>query len=49
VQVLFARGEHLGAKEAVEGFTREKTRVSKGTKEAKWNYKYMKIIEKPVV
>jgi hypothetical protein len=26
----------------------EKSRVLKGAKEAKWNSKYMKIIEKPV-
>ena len=32
----------------IDGFTKEKSRVIKGTKEAKWNYKYMKVIEKPV-
>jgi len=32
----------------VEQFQKEKSRVIKGTKEAKWNHKYMKIIEKPV-
>ena len=29
-------------------FLKEKARVVKGLKEAKWNNKYMKIIEKPV-
>jgi hypothetical protein len=32
----------------VDVFTKEKGRIIKGNKEAKWNYKYMKIIEKPV-
>jgi hypothetical protein len=32
----------------VETFTKEKSRVIKGTKEARWNNKYMKVIEKPV-
>ena len=32
----------------IDGFTKEKSRVIKGTKEAKWNCKYMKVIEKPV-
>lgn len=27
---------------------KQKSRVIQGTKEAKWNYKYMKVIEKPV-
>ena len=36
-------------KETLEKFSREKNRVVKGTKEAKWNNKYMKIIEKPVI
>ena len=37
-----------GKDESVEKFTKEKGRVIQGTKEAKWNNKYMKIIEKPV-
>jgi hypothetical protein len=32
----------------VEAFTKQKSRVIQGTKEAKWNHKYMKVIEKPV-
>lgn len=32
----------------VVNFTKQKSRVMKGAKEAKWNNKYMKIIEKPV-
>jgi hypothetical protein len=35
-------------KPIVDSFFKEKTRVVKGEKEAKWNNKYMKIIEKPV-
>jgi hypothetical protein len=34
--------------EDVAKFLKEKARVVKGLKEAKWNNKYMKIIEKPV-
>lgn len=33
---------------SVDKFGKEKSRVVKGTKEAKWNNKYMKVIEKPV-
>jgi len=33
---------------SVEAFMKQKSRVIQGTKEAKWNYKYMKVIEKPV-
>lgn len=33
---------------SVENFTKQKSRVVQGTKEAKWNHKYMKVIEKPV-
>jgi hypothetical protein len=29
-------------------FTAQKSRVLKGAKEARWNNKYMRIIEKPV-
>jgi hypothetical protein len=32
----------------VSEFTKQKSRVMKGAKEARWNNKYMKIIEKPV-
>jgi hypothetical protein len=32
----------------VEAFMKQKSRVIQGTKEAKWNHKYMKVIEKPV-
>ena len=34
--------------EDVTKFTKIKSRVLKGAKEARWNHKYMKIIEKPV-
>ena len=34
--------------ESVSKFAKEKSRVVKGAKEATWNNKYMKIIEKPV-
>jgi Dynein heavy chain, N-terminal region 1 len=37
-----------GKDEAVDKFTKEKNRVIQGAKEAKWNNKYMKVIEKPV-
>jgi Dynein heavy chain, N-terminal region 1 len=33
---------------SVEAFMKQKSRVIQGTKEAKWNHKYMKVIEKPV-
>jgi hypothetical protein len=33
---------------SVEAFMKQKSRVIQGAKEAKWNYKYMKVIEKPV-
>jgi hypothetical protein len=32
----------------VTAFTKLKSRVMKGAKEARWNNKYMKVIEKPV-
>ena len=32
----------------VSRFYKEKDRVLRGNKEAMWNHKYMKIIEKPV-
>lgn len=35
-------------KQDVTNFTTQKSRVLKGAKEARWNNKYMKIIEKPV-
>jgi len=37
-----------GHLQSVETFTKEKSRVMKGCKEARWNNKYMKVIEKPV-
>ena len=47
VQVLqYVKEQNI--KEYLEKFSKEKNRVVKGTKEAKWNSKYMKIIEKPV-
>ena len=32
----------------ITNFTAQKSRVMKGAKEARWNNKYMKIIEQPV-
>ena len=32
----------------VTNFQQQRSRVTKGVKEAKWNHKYMKILEKPV-
>ena len=40
--------EEVSVKSTVEVFMKQKSRVIQGTKEAKWNHKYMKIIEKPV-
>lgn len=51
VQILQAAAEQKSSKliaEDVAKFLKEKARVVKGLKEAKWNNKYMKIIEKPV-
>jgi hypothetical protein len=47
LQVLSNNKDKL-IQESVEKFAKEKSRVIKGTKEAKWNNKYMKVIEKPV-
>ena len=51
IQVLLsscAEKENTSFKYTVDDFSRERSRVIKGTKEAKWNQKYMKVIEKPV-
>jgi hypothetical protein len=51
VQILQALSEeeHMKAlAEDVALFLKEKARIVKGLKEAKWNNKYMRIIEKPV-
>jgi hypothetical protein len=45
IQVLYL---DESSKDMVELFTKEKSRVFKGVKEAKWNHKYMNVIEKPV-
>jgi hypothetical protein len=34
--------------ECLQKFGKQKNRVTKGAKEAKWNYKYLKVIEMPV-
>lgn len=47
VQVL-ANDQDKAIVKAVEQFTKEKSRVIKGTKEARWNFKYMRVVEKPV-
>jgi len=51
IQILQAAAESQSDKVLaldVALFLKEKARVIKGMKEAKWNNKYMKIIEKPV-
>lgn len=47
---LFAgvSGRQHTYKECIEKFVRQKNRVVKGAKEAKWNFKYLKVIEMPV-
>lgn len=47
VQVLLSKDDQIICKD-IEEFTKQKSRVMKGAKEARWNNKYMKIIEKPV-
>lgn len=47
VQVLSLSSDQV-VKNSVEVFMKQKSRVIQGTKEAKWNHKYMKVIEKPV-
>lgn len=53
VQILLSKSsESANASNAlatdVTNFTKLKSRVMKGAKEARWNNKYMRIIEKPV-
>ena len=48
VQVLALESEDKPIQKALEQFMKEKSRVIQGTKEARWNHKYMKVIEKPV-
>lgn len=48
LQVLAAKDDDKALQEDLKKFTTEKSRVVKGTKEAKWNQKYLKIIEQPV-
>ena len=47
VQILLSVNDQVISKD-VQNFTKQKSRVLKGAKEARWNNKYMKIIEKPV-
>ena len=47
VQILLSKDDPVLAQDTAE-FTKQKSRVMKGAKEARWNNKYMKIIEKPV-
>lgn len=47
VQIL-ALSQDISIQQDLEVFTKEKSRVLKGSKEARWNNKYMKVIEKPV-
>lgn len=44
----FSKSESELLRNEVTNFTKNKSRVTKGAKEAKWNNKYMKIIENPV-
>ena len=51
VQILLTNAgndEKSVLKTDVTNFTAQKSRVLKGAKEARWNNKYMRIIEKPV-
>jgi predicted methyltransferase MtxX (methanogen marker protein 4) len=49
VQVLTHCGKgDESLQKSVDTFMKQKSKVALGTKEAKWNHKYMKIIEKPV-
>lgn len=45
---LLSRDKSESLSRDVEHFQRQKSRVMKGAKEARWNNKYMKIIEHPV-
>jgi len=47
VQILLSKDSPVLTSDVSE-FTKQKSRVLKGAKEARWNHKYMKIIEKPV-
>ena len=47
VQTLLQKDEKVLTND-VTAFTKLKSRVMKGAKEARWNNKYMKVIEKPV-
>jgi len=40
--------KHSSYSQCLDLFSRQKNRVTKGAKEAKWNYKYLKVIEMPV-
>ena len=48
VQVLLCSEDDQSLLEEVQKFTSQKERVVKGQREARWNHKYMKIIEGPV-
>lgn len=48
VQIL-AVSEEKNQKDSLDKFIKEKSRVIQGCKEARWNNKYMKVIEKPVL
>ncbi|CDW80534.1 UNKNOWN [Stylonychia lemnae] len=47
IQIL-ANSKDKSIIESLEKFSKEKNRVLAGAKEARWNNKYMKVIEKPV-
>ena len=48
VEASKSKSEQALLKQEVTSFTQNKSRVLKGAKEARWNNKYMKIIENPV-
>ena len=48
VQILAQKDDEQAVMDDVKKFYTEKDRVVRGNKEAMWNNKYMKIIEKPV-
>eukprot|EP00347_Sterkiella_histriomuscorum_P015094 403358341 len=45
---ILANSDDKSIMSSLEKFTKEKSRVIQGAKEARWNNKYMKVIEKPV-
>ena len=48
VQILAHKEQDAALQKDIKRFYTDKERVMKGNKEAQWNHKYMKILEKPV-